>query len=193
MLDYSEVKPHKFIVLEGVPYEVLGSHVFRKQQRKPVNDTKLPNLITGKVAEISFHQNEKVEEAELDTRTVKFMFMKEGRLPAGKQEYWFCEQNDPAKRFELSAYVIGEPGKFLKANMLVDLLEFQGKLLGVKLPIKVELKVTEAPPSIKGNTAQGGNKVVTLETGAQINVPLFVNEGDTIVINTETGGYGSRV
>jgi len=193
MLDYSEVKPHKFIVLEGVPYEVLGSHVFRKQQRKPVNDTKLRNLITGKVAEISFHQNEKVEEAELDTRTVKFMFMKEGRLPAGKQEYWFCEQNDPAKRFELSAYVIGEPGKFLKANMLVDLLEFQGKLLGVKLPIKVELKVTEAPPSIKGNTAQGGNKVVTLETGAQINVPLFVNEGDTIVINTETGGYGSRV
>ena len=77
--------------------------------------------------------------------------------------------------------------------MLVDLLEFEGKLLGVKLPIKVELKVTEAPPSIKGNTAQGGNKVVTLETGAQINVPLFVNEGDVIVINTETGEYGSRV
>src|SRR3989344_3280128 len=185
MLDYSEVKPHKFIVLEGVPYEVLGSHVFRKQQRKPVNDTKLRNLITGKVAEISFHQNEKVEEAELDTRTVKFMFMKEGRLPAGKQEYWFCEQNDPAKRFELSAYVIGEPGKFLKANMLVDLLEFQGKLLGVKLPIKAELKVTEAPPSIKGNTAQGGTKTVTLETGTQINAPLFVNENDVIVINTE--------
>src|SRR3989344_1553548 len=157
MLDYSEVKPHKFIVLDGVPYEVLGSHVFRKQQRKPVNDTKLRNLITGKVAEISFHQN------------------------------------DPAKRFELSADVIGEPGQFLKANMLVDLLEFEGKLLGVKLPIKVELKVTEAPPSIKGNTAQGGNKVVTLETGAQINVPLFVNEGDVIVINTETGEYGSRV
>ncbi|HEY4482881.1 MAG TPA: elongation factor P [Candidatus Paceibacterota bacterium] len=193
MLDYSEVKPHKFIVLDGVPYEVLGSHVFRKQQRKPVNDTKLRNLITGKVAEISFHQNEKVAEAELDTRTVKFLYSKQS-LPAGRQgEYWFCEQNDPAKRFELSADVIGEPGQFLKANMLVDLLEFEGKLLGVKLPIKVELKVTEAPPSIKGNTAQGGNKVVTLETGAQINVPLFVNEGDVIVINTETGEYGSRV
>ncbi|HEY4518279.1 MAG TPA: elongation factor P [Candidatus Paceibacterota bacterium] len=186
MLDYSEVKPHKFIVLEGVPYEVLASHVFRKQQRKPVNDTKLRNLITGKVAEISFHQSEKVEEAELDTRTVKFIYQSKG-------EYWFCEQNDPAKRFELSSDVIGEPGKFLKANMLVDLLEFQGKLLGVKLPIKVELKVKEAPPSIRGNTAQGGNKVVILETGAEIGAPLFVNEGDTIVVNTETGEYVSRI
>src|SRR3989344_2740957 len=180
MLEYNEIKPRKYIVLEGTPYECLSSHVFRKQQRKPVNDTKLRNLITGKVAEISFHQNEKVAEAELDPRTVKFLYSKQS-LPAGRQgEYWFCEQNDPAKRFELSADVIGEPGQFLKANMLVDLLEF-------------ERKVTEAPPSIKGNTAQGGNKVVTLETGAQINVPLFVNEGDVIVINTETGEYGSRV
>lgn len=185
MLDYSEVKPHKFIVIEGVPYEVLASHVFRKQQRKPVNDTKLRNLITGKVAEISFHQNEKVEEAELDTRTVKFIYQSKG-------EYWFCEQNDPSKRFQLSSEIIGEPGRFLKANMLVDLLEFQGKLLGVKLPIKVMLKVTEAPPSIKGNTAQGGNKVIKLETGAEVNAPLFVNEGDQVIVNTETGEYVER-
>src|SRR3989338_6728647 len=186
MLEYNEVKPGKFIVLEGVPYDVLSSHVFRKQQRKPVNDTKLRNLITGKVAENSFHQSEKVVEAELDTRTVKFIYQSKG-------EYWFCEQNDASKRFKLDKEVVGESGKFLKNNALVDLLEFQGKLLGVKLPIKVELKVTEAPPSIKGNTAQGGTKVVTLETGAQINAPLFVNEGDTIRVNTETQEYVERV
>ncbi|MEK7535630.1 MAG: elongation factor P [Patescibacteria group bacterium] len=186
MLEYNEVKPGKFIVLDGTPYEVLSSHVFRKQQRKPVNDTKLRNLMTGKVAENSFHQSEKVVEAELDTRTVKFIYQNKG-------EYWFCEEKDPSKRFQLSSDKIGEPGKFLKANTLVDLLEFEGKLMGVKLPIKVELKVTEAPPSIKGNTAQGGTKVVTLETKAQINAPLFINEGDVIVVNTETGEYASRV
>ena len=70
---------------------------------------------------------------------------------------------------------------------------FEDKIIDVKLPIKVELKVTEAPPSIKGNTAQGGNKQVTLETGANVNVPLFINEGDIITINTETGEYTDRV
>ncbi|OHB17954.1 MAG: hypothetical protein A2749_03000 [Parcubacteria group bacterium RIFCSPHIGHO2_01_FULL_45_26] len=186
MLEYNEIKPRKYIVIDGTPYECLSSHVFRKQQRKPVNDTKLRNLITGKVAEISFHQSEKVEEAELDSRNVKFLYQNKG-------EYWFCEQGDPSKRFQLDAGIIGDSGKFLKTNTLVDLLEFQGRLLGVKLPIKVELKVIEAPPSIKGNTAQGGSKVVTLETGATINAPLFVNEGDTIRINTETGEYVERV
>src|SRR3989338_7906693 len=182
MLEYNEIKPRKYIVIDGTPYECLSSHVFRKQQRKPVNDTKLRNLITGKVAEISFHQSEKVEEAELETRSVKFLYTSKG-------EYWFCAENDPSKRFKLDAQVIGESGKFLKTNFLVNLLEFQEKLLGVKLPIKVELKVTEAPPSIKGNTAQGGNKVVVLETGAEVNAPLFVNEGDTIIVNTDTGDY----
>lgn len=186
MLEYNEIKAHKFIVVEGVPYEVLSSHVFRKQQRKPVNDTKLRNLITSKVAEISFHQSEKVEEAEIDSRPVKFVYKNKG-------EYWFCEVSDPSKRFQLSADIIGDSGRFLKTNMLVDILEFQGKLLGVKLPIKVELKVTEAPPSTRGNTAQGGSKLVKLETGAEINTPLFVNEGDTIRINTETGEYVERV
>ncbi|HEY4515150.1 MAG TPA: elongation factor P [Candidatus Paceibacterota bacterium] len=186
MLEYNEIKGGKFIVMDGTPYEVLSSHVFRKQQRKPVNDTKLRNLVTGKVAEISFHQSEKVQEAELDTREVKFIF-------ANKGQYTFSDLNDSSKRFILDPKVVGDSGKFLKSNTIVSLLEFQGKLLGVKLPIKVELKVTEAPPSIKGNTAQGGNKVVVLETNATVNAPLFVNEGDTIVINTETGEYVSRV
>lgn len=186
MLEYSEVKPGKFIVMDGTPYEVLSSHVFRKQQRKPVNDTKLRNLITGKVAENSFHQSEKVVEAEIDTREVKFIYQNKG-------EYWFCEPTDPSKRFQLPVDKVGDAGKFLKQNTLVTLIEFEEKLLTVKLPIKLELKVIEAPPSIKGNTAQGGNKVITLETGATINAPLFVNENDTIVVNTETGEYVSRV
>ncbi len=193
MLDYSEIKPHKFIVVADTPYEVLSSHVFRKQQRKPVNDTKLRNLITGKVAEISFHQSERVEEAEIDTRSVKFIYSKKAKQSDIGDEYWFAEISDPSMRFMLSAQQVGTGGKYIKPNALVDLIEFDGKLLGVKLPIKIELKVTEAPPSIKGNTAQGGNKVVVLETGATVNAPLFVNEGDVIIVNTETGEYVSRV
>jgi len=186
MLEYNEIKPRKYIVLEGEPYEVLDYHVFRKQQRKPVNATKLKNLITGKVTEYSFHQSEKVEEAELDSRKIKFLYENRGEL-------WFCEENDPSKRFKLTDEEVGESIKFVKPNTLVEQVSFQGRQMGIKIPIKVELRVKEAPPAIKGNTATGGNKVVTVETGAQVNVPLFVNEGDIISINTETGEYGERV
>lgn len=186
MLDYNEVKPRKYVVMEGEPYEVLSSHVFRKQMRKPVNATKLKNLITGKVMEYSFHASEKTEEAEILSREVKYLYFNRG-------EYWFCEKDDPSKRFSLSEDFIGEAGKFMNLNSLVELLSFQDRNIGVKLPIKVELKVKDAPPGIKGNTAQGGTKLVTLETGATINAPLFINEGDILRINTETGEYVERV
>jgi len=186
MLDYNEVKPRTYIVMNDEPYEVLSSHVFRKQMRKPVNATKLRNLITGKVMEYSFHASEKTQEAEIVTREVTYLFN-------NRNEYWFCEKNDPSKRFSLTEEFIGEQGKFMKPNGPIEILTFEDRNIGVKLPIKVELKVTEAPPSIKGNTAQGGNKLVTLETGAAINAPLFINEGDILRINTETGEYVERV
>jgi elongation factor P len=88
---------------------------------------------------------------------------------------------------------VGESGKFLKANTEVETLWFDEKLFAVKLPIKIELKVTEAPPDVRGNTAQGGSKVVDLETGATLTVPMFVKQGDVIRINTETGEYVERV
>ncbi|MFA6006681.1 MAG: elongation factor P [Candidatus Paceibacterota bacterium] len=186
MLEYSDIKEKKVIIYEGEPYEVLTSHVFRKQQRKPVNATKLRNLISGRIVEYSFHVSEKAEEAELSRKQVKYLFTNKG-------EFWFCEANDPSKRFELPADVLGTPAKFLKTNMLVDALVFDEKIIGVKLPIKLEVKVTEAAPGIKGDTAKGGMKIVKIETGASIDAPLFVNEGDTLVINTETGEYVERV
>lgn len=172
--------------MEGEPYEVLTSHVFRKQMRKPVNATKLKNLMTGKVMEYSFHASEKAEEAEILSREVNYLFNNRG-------EYWFCEKNDPSKRFSLTEDFIGDQGKFMKPNAPVELLSFQDRNIGIKLPIKVELKVKDAPPGIKGNTAQGGTKLVTLETGAAINAPLFINEGDILRINTDTGEYVERV
>ena len=192
-LSYDEIKERKYIVFNGEPWEVLTSHVFRKQQRKPVNATKLRNLITGKVTEQSFHVSEKVEEAEIDSRQVKYLYNNKG-------EFWFCEPNDPSKRFEIEEDLIGTQSKFLKKDSVVELLSFgpstgsgQARMIGVKMPIKVELKVIEAHPAVKGNTAQGGTKVVKVETGAEIQVPMFIKEGETIRINSETGEYAERV
>lgn len=186
LLEYKEITEKKYIVLNGAPHEVISSHVFRKQQRKPVNATKLKNLMTGKVTEYSFHQSEKVEEAEIEECEVKYLYNKHG-------EWWFAEADNPSKRFKVSAEVVGPQGQFLKTNTIVIQLLFKETPMGFKMPITTDLKVTETPPGIKGNTATGGTKTVTLETGATINAPLFINEGDTVRINTETGEYRERV
>lgn len=186
MLEYNEIVERKYIVLDGQPYEVITSHVFRKQQRKPVNATKLKNLITGKVTEYSFHVSEKVPEAEIDTREIKYLY-------ENKEEYWFCLPTEPSNRFSFNSDQIGNQIRLLKPNTIISQLLFGEKTTGFKFPAMVELKVTEAPPNIKGDSATGGNKVITVETGATLGAPLFVNVGDVIRINTETGEYKDRV
>ena len=191
MLEYNEVVERKYIIFNNEPYEVLYSHVFRKQQRKPVNATKLRNLISGKIVEQSFHQSEKVEEADISTKEVKLLYTNKG-------EFWFAELKDPSKRFMIEESLIGPQAKFLKPNSMVEVLVFtedddeEGQMIGTKLPIKVELKVIDAPPAMKGDTATSGNKQITLETGAIINAPLFVNENDSVIVNTQTGEYVER-
>jgi len=186
MLEYNEILKGRVILLDEQPYEVLDAHVFRKQQRKPVNQTKLRHLITGKVTEQAFHVSEKVAEADLSTKNVKYLY-------ANKGEKWFCAEDNPGDRFMLSEETIGTGGQFLKSNIILEALVFDEKIIGIKIPIKMELAVTEAPPAVKGNTAQGGSKQITVETGATLNAPLFINEGDIVRINTETGEYVERV
>ncbi len=186
VLSYNEITKGKFIIHEGQPYEVLSSHVFRMQQRKPVNATKLRHLITKKVTEPSFHQNESVSEADLSKKEVTFLYESRG-------EVWFCEKGKPQTRFKLEHDVIGDGLQYLKQNTDVEALLLDDEIIGIKLPIKVELKVKEAPPTVKGNTVQGGTKVVTLETGATVNAPMFINEGDILRVNTESGEYVERV
>ncbi|MEK7586259.1 MAG: elongation factor P [Patescibacteria group bacterium] len=186
MIDYNEIKPRKFIIMEDEPYEVLTSHVFRKQQRKPVNATKLRNLITGGVREHSFAVSDKVDEAELEEKEITYLYH-------NKNEYWFCDAKDKAKRFQLEAEKIQDKIIYVKANSNISLLTFQDRFVGIKIPVKVDLKVKEAAPAVRGNTVQGGTKTVTLETGATLNVPMFINEGDTLRINTDTGDYVERV
>jgi elongation factor P len=186
MLEYNEIKERKCIIFDNEPYEVLSSHVFRKQMRKPVNATKLRNVISGRVIEHSFSAQDKAEEAEIENKEVKFLYVNKG-------EWWFCEANDPSKRFKLSEAVLGEARKFIKPNSVIDAKVFEDNVFGIDMPIKVELKVTDAPPAVRGDTAKGGNKIITLETGATLNAPMFINEGDVVRVNTETGEYVERV
>jgi elongation factor P len=191
MLNYNEIKPGVVIIFGGEPCECLDSHVFRKQQRKPVNATKLKNLITGKVTEYSFHVSGKAEEAEIEERDLVYIYnspARGGQAPG----WWFHVKGDPGARLTIPEEIVGEQKKFLKEKMDVIGRYFEERIIGLKLPIKVTYTVTEAPPNVRGNTAQGGNKVVTLETGATITTPMFVEEGDRIEVNTQTGDYVGR-
>ena len=186
MLAYNEVLPKRIIIMDGEPYEVISAWVFRKQQRKPVNQAKLRNLKTGSTTEYTFHQPDKIEEAEVETKPARFIYERNG-------EWFFHEANNPSKRFSITEDLMGDAAKYLISNTDVDMKWFEGEPIQVKIPIKVELKVTEAPPNTRGNTAQGGDKVVTLETGASITVPMFIEAGNVIRINTDTGTYVERV
>ena len=186
MLNYNELKPGSVFILDGEPYEVLEFSFLRMQQRKPVAQTKIRNIITGKILSRNFQHTESFKEAEINYKKVKFLY-------SHRDKFVFCDVQNPSDRFELSAEIIGEKVKFFKPNSEVEVVSFQSKTINVRLPIKMDFKVVEAPPAIRGNTAQGGTKVVIIETGAQISVPLFINEGDIIRINTQTGEYVERV
>lgn len=189
-LDYDEIKPRKHILVDDVPYEILESHVARTQKRKPQNQVRMRNMLNGKVVPGTFHASDTAEEAEISRQEAIFLF-------ANKGEFWFCDPKDRAKRFQIDGEVIGDQARFLKDNTPVDVkvftLDEEEKYIGVTLPIKMAFIVKEAPPSIKGNTASGGGKLVTLETGAQITTPLFIDTGEKILVNTETGEYVERV
>ena len=186
MLDYSEVTPHKYILRDGEPYEVLTHWIFRKQQRKPVNQTKIKNLISGRVLEITFHQADKVEEADMGKREVKYLYSNRG-------EHWFCDPNNPGDRFQLSEEMAGDALKYIKTNSVIEGITFEDNIISIRPPVKADLKVTEAAPAVKGNTSGNAQKIVTLETGTTLNVPMFINEGDIVRVNTETGEYAERV
>lgn len=186
MLTYFDLRKGVRFIFEGVPYEVLEFKQIGKAQDVVVAKTKIKNLLTGKILEKTFHQNDTFEEAEIEKVPVKFIFSKRGK-------YFFCEKDNPSKRFEMEEIKIGEGAKFLKPGLILDGLKFKDKIINVSLPIKIQLKVIETPPGIKGGREQPGTKPAVLETGAKINVPLFVETGDIVEVNTETGEYIRRV
>ena len=189
-LQYSEIREKKIIIHDNEPCEVVESHVARTQQRKPQNQVKLRSLISGKVFPATFHVADSAEEADIIKRDITFLYHNRG-------EFWFCEPEDKSKRFKLDSALIGDTSKFLKQNENATALVWDNDgeetIIKVTLPIKMEFKVKEAPPAVRGDTSKGGMKIITLENGATLNSPMFVSNGDTICVNTETGEYVERV
>ena len=181
----NDIKKGLNIVRNGEPYVVVEANFIQMQSCKPTMYTKMKNLLNGKMITNSFHPGEKLEEADLLRKKVDYLY-NDG------EKYYFMSSDD-FEQFDLSQETIGENTKYFKEGDKVDALYFNGLPVAVSLPPKVKIKVVSAPVGEKGNTAQGRvTKPVELETGATIQAPLFIKEGDVIVINTETGEYCER-
>jgi elongation factor P len=190
MLEYSEIRERKIIIYEDEPCEVMENHVARTQQRKPQNQVKLKSLLSGRTWNTVFHASDKADEAEISKKEVKFLYESKG-------EYWFCDIDDPKNRFKIDEKIIGDSAKYLKINENTTAMVWDNdgtdQIIKISLPIKMEFLIKEAPPSIRGNTANGGGKLATLENEVKIQVPFFVEAGDKVIVNTETGEYVERV
>ncbi len=185
MLNLNEIKTGKVIDISGEPYIVVKTDHHKMGRGGAVLKTKLKNLITSNVLDKTWQGNDKAEEAQTEIKKANFLYKDE------KEAYLM--DNDTYEQFSLPLEQIGDKIKFLKDGTDVNTLYFQGKPVAIDLPIKIELKIISAPPGVKGNSAGNVTKQVELETGAKINVPMFINEGDTIKVNTETGEYVERV
>lgn len=176
----------------GVTFDMDGSvmQVIEFQHVKPGKGaafvrTKLRNVITGAVIEKTFSPTDKYPPAHIERREMEYLYS-DGEL------YYFMD-NETYEQIPLNGDILGDAFKFVKENTTCKILSYQGNVFGVEPPMFMELTVTEAEPGVKGDTATGATKPVTLETGVQIKVPLFVNEGDVVKVDTRTGEYLERV
>lgn len=186
LIPYPELRKGTRIIYNNQPYEIIEASTMFKARGSSVLQARLKNLITGNMISQTFKGSDSFEEAELLKLKAKFIY-------SHKDKYIFSESNNPSKRFELSKEQIGDMDKFLRSNQEVEALIFGEKIINISLPIKINLKVAQAPPGTKGDRAQSGNKLVTLETGAEINVPLFIQQDDIIEVNTEKSEYVRRI
>lgn len=185
-MDLNDVKLGAIVLMNGEPMQVIWSNRMRTAQRKPVMQAKLRNVISGKVLEYSFKFGEKVVEADVTRENANFLYADE----AGTH----FMNNETYETVDMPKEATAEQEKFLIEGTKVQVLRFNGKPVSIELPIKVDLKVTESPPSVTGNSGGSITKPVTLETGLIVNAPMFIKEGEVVRIDTRDGGsYVERV
>lgn len=184
MISLGQLKRGMTIVDLGMPWLIVDVAHSKQGRAGAVVRAKLKNLKTGSVVEKTFQGNEKVETADVAYQRAQFLYADESGAHFMDQSF---------EQFSLGLDVMGESIGYLKEGQEVDIALWEGEPLSVKLPPKVDLRVTEAPPAIKGDTANNPAKTVTLETGITVQAPLFVKEGDVVRINTETRAYVERV
>ncbi|MBI4385208.1 elongation factor P [Candidatus Parcubacteria bacterium] len=186
MLQLSDIRPGATCLLDGDPFEVLEAQHVQLGRGGAILNTKLRNLRRGTTMRRTFKGNDTVPEANVEKRAAQFLYRHRG-------EYWFANPKNPKERFQLTAEQLGDLTQWLIPKLKVEALVFEEEILSAELPIKVDYTVLDAPPGLKGDTAQGGTKTVTLESGATILTPLFIETGDVVRVNTRTGEYVERI
>ncbi|MBI3335300.1 MAG: elongation factor P [Candidatus Portnoybacteria bacterium] len=181
----NDLRPGIVFEFEGQPWKVLKTTHVHMGRGSAVVQAKIKNLISGKVQDRAFRPRDEVKEADIETKPMLYLYSHRG-------EYWFCEKDSRSNRFSLKEEIIGNMAKFLKQNAEVEALVFKGETTAIEVPIKMQFRVVQAPPAVKGDTQGTVTKLVKIETGAYVNAPIFVKEGDMIVVNTETGEYVER-
>lgn len=184
MLSITDLKKDTMIQLDNVPYRVVEYAQKQMGRGGSIVNTKLKNLLDGSVLSKTFKGNEKLEEAEISNRKVQFLYR------AGDTFHFMDEAN--YDQFEVDSDFIGQAVDFLKEGATASAQYFGSKVINIELPVKVELAVTEAPEVVKGDTQSTVQKIVTLENGTEIQAPIFIKAGDTVVVDTRDGSYVER-
>jgi elongation factor P len=185
MIDVNELRKGVTFELDGELYKVLDYQHHKPGRGKAVIRTTILNLRTGVSIDKNFISGDRVQDVRLDHHTVQYLYS-DGDL------YYFMD-TDTYEQPSLSAEVLGEAVDYLTDGLTLELSTYEGEPIDIELPITVELEVVEAPPGFAGDTATGATKEVTLETGLKVQVPLFVEKGDHIRVDTRTGEYLTRV
>lgn len=184
MISVNDFKTGLTIEVDGGIWRVVEFQHVKPGKGAAFVRSKLKNLRTGSIQEKTFRGGEKVGRAQIDNRRMQYLYDNGG-------SHVFMD-NETYEQIEIPGEQIEDKLKFMKENMEIHIIMFESEILGVELPNTVELEVTSTEPGIRGDTSSGGSKPATLETGAVVTVPLFVNVGDRLMINTQEGSYVSR-
>ncbi len=184
MYTITDLKPGRAITIDDQPYLILASQFGRKSQSKANMQTKLKNLKTGVIMSRNFQGSEKIEEADVGYRRVQYLY--------GDQDSCTFMDLETYDQFSLQKDVLEGLLGYFTDGQECDALMYEGNAIGIRVPATVVLTIKETIPGVRGDTTTGGNKPAIMTTGLQVNVPLFINEGDKIRVNTETGEYKER-
>jgi len=185
MLEINSLKAGTYIVLDGDPYYIVKHDFIKMGRGQGVMRTTIKNLKSGKTLEKTFKGSDKVEQADISRSKANYLYQ-EG-------DQFFFMDSSTYDQFFITQEQLSDKVQYLKENLEVDVLNFNNSPISVELPTKIKLEVVSAPPGVRGDTAQGSvTKKVTLETDQVIDVPLFIDKGDIVIVNTDTGKYVSK-
>ena len=184
MISSNDFRPGVTVEIDGNVWQVVDFQHVKPGKGAAFVRTKMKNLQTGSVVERTFNAGEKVPKAHVDRRRMQYLYESDGA-------YTFMD-NETYEQIPINANILGDNFKFVTENMECKVLSYKGNVFGVEPPNFVVLTVTETEPGVKGDTATNVTKPAKLETGAEVKVPIFINEGEAIRIDTRTGEYMER-